>query len=128
MLPDVRFKMPIGFRLNYHINDFLIFRSFYRYYWDTWEMTGHTVDLSLPIKIGQGLRLYPFYRYHHQDAIAYFAEFGQHDPTAAFFHLRFLILSTIFFPEIWNGYFDSTFIWIVALQAKRKQDNHAEIH
>ena len=35
-LPESRFKLPLGFRLNYYLNDFAIVRTYYRFYYDDW--------------------------------------------------------------------------------------------
>ncbi len=84
-LPGTRIKYPIGVRLNFHATDFLIARTFYRYYQDSWGLTGHTAELTLPIKITQSVRIYPFYRYHMQGAVNYFAAFQQHKANAEFY-------------------------------------------
>ena len=84
-LPGTRIKIPIGVRFNYFINDYVVLRSFYRFYWDNWGMTGHTVKVELPVKINQGLRIYPFYRYHMQSGVRYFSAFGTHQPLTEFY-------------------------------------------
>ncbi|AIY15155.1 DUF3570 domain-containing protein [Cellulophaga baltica] len=71
-LPDTRFKIPIGGRLNYFINDYLVLRSYYRFYTDDWGVTSHTASLELPIKISSLFTLYPTYRYYTQTAADYF--------------------------------------------------------
>ncbi|WP_422348671.1 DUF3570 domain-containing protein [Flagellimonas sp.] len=71
-LPDSRFKLPIGGRLNYYLNDFLILRSYYRYYWDDWGITSHTASLEVPIKLTDKFTLYPTYRFYSQSAADYF--------------------------------------------------------
>ena len=71
-LPDSRFKVPIGGRLNYYLNDFLILRSYYRYYWDDWGITSHTASLEVPIKLTDKFTLYPTYRFYSQSAADYF--------------------------------------------------------
>ena len=37
-LPSQRFKLPIGFRLNYFLGDNIILRSYYRFYADSWGL------------------------------------------------------------------------------------------
>ncbi|WP_158973822.1 DUF3570 domain-containing protein [Cellulophaga sp. L1A9] len=71
-LPDTRFKIPIGGRLNYFINDYLILRSYYRFYTDDWGVTSHTASIELPIKISSLFTVYPTYRYYTQTAADYF--------------------------------------------------------
>jgi hypothetical protein len=76
-LPGQRFKMPIGLRFNYHLTDFLILKTFYRFYFDNWGLTAHTLKAELPIKLGNTFRLYPFYRFHVQSAADYFSPHGE---------------------------------------------------
>ncbi len=71
-LPDSRLKMPIGVRFNYYINEFLVLRSYYRYYFDDWDIQSHTINFELPIKIAEKFTLYPSYRYYNQTAAKYF--------------------------------------------------------
>ncbi|WP_165748646.1 DUF3570 domain-containing protein [Cellulophaga sp. Z1A5H] len=71
-LPNTRFKIPIGGRLNYFINDYLILRSYYRFYSDDWGIKSHTASLELPIKISSLFTVYPTYRYYTQTAADYF--------------------------------------------------------
>lgn len=84
-LPGQRVKFPIGLRFNYHVTDFLILKSFYRYYFDTWGLTGNTISLEAPLKLGNSFRLYPFYRYHSQTGARYFAPFEGHSADAMFY-------------------------------------------
>ena len=72
-LPDTRFKMPMGIRANYFLNEKMILRSFYRYYRDDWGMTSHTVQMEIPYKISPTYSISPFYRIHNQTAIDFFA-------------------------------------------------------
>jgi len=85
ILPALRIKVPIAIRLNYHITNNLIIKSFYRFYSDSWGISGHTMKLELPIKIKQGLRLYPFVRYHSQIGARYFAKSGEHSITEQYY-------------------------------------------
>lgn len=77
-LPFNRLKIPVGLRFNYYVNDFLLLRSYYRFYWDDWGVTGHTFSLEAPVKINRFFSVYPFYRYHTQSEANYFAPFGEH--------------------------------------------------
>lgn len=67
-LPENRFKIPIGARLNYYVNDFVVLRSYYRLYFDDWGITSHTASLEAPIKLSDSFTLYPTYRYYTQTA------------------------------------------------------------
>ncbi|PIB29522.1 hypothetical protein BFP77_05940 [Maribacter sp. 4U21] len=71
-LPDSRFKIPIGARLNYFVGDRFVLRSYYRFYTDDWGITSHTANLEIPIKLSDSFTLYPSYRYYVQTAADYF--------------------------------------------------------
>ncbi len=71
-LPDSRFKLPLGGRLNYYLNDVIVLRTYYRFYSDNWGITSHTASLEVPIKITDKFTLYPNYRYYTQTAADYF--------------------------------------------------------
>lgn len=85
VLPDNRFKLPIGIRANYFMTDRVILRSFYRYYWDDWGISAHTVSLEVPIKISPYFSVAPFYRYYTQTAADYFAPYKNHLPTEEYY-------------------------------------------
>ncbi|MEQ9592765.1 MAG: DUF3570 domain-containing protein [Cyclobacteriaceae bacterium] len=84
-LPDNRFKVPLGLRANYFLGDRFVLRSFYRYYKDDWGMQAHTVNFETSIKLTPFISITPFYRYHTQSAIDYFASFQQHSNTEDFY-------------------------------------------
>jgi len=71
-LPDSRFKLPVGGRLNYYLNDVVILRSYYRFYWDDWGINSHTASLEAPVKLSDKFTIYPSYRYYTQTATDYF--------------------------------------------------------
>ncbi len=71
-LPDSRFKIPVGGRLNYYLNDLVVLRSYYRFYWDDWGISSHTASLEAPFKLTDRFTLYPTYRYYTQTAADYF--------------------------------------------------------
>lgn len=71
-LPDSRFKIPVGGRLNYYLNDLVVLRSYYRFYWDDWGISSHTASLEAPFKLTEKLTIYPSYRYYTQTAADYF--------------------------------------------------------
>jgi hypothetical protein len=73
-LPDNRFKLPIGGRLNYFLNDTFIIRTYYRFYMDDWGITSHTASVEIPVKLSNSFTLYPTYRYYTQNAADYFNE------------------------------------------------------
>ncbi len=71
-LPNNRIKLPIGGRLNYFLNDFIVLRSYYRFYWDDWGIVSHTANIEAPIKLSDKFTIYPNYRYYTQTASDYF--------------------------------------------------------
>ncbi len=71
-LPDSRFKIPLGIRMNYYLNDFFTFRGYYRFYFDDWGIAASTVSLEVPIKLNDSFTMYPIYRFYTQRAADYF--------------------------------------------------------
>lgn len=84
-LPDNRLKVPVGIRLNRYINEHLIARLYYRYYWDSWRMTAHTAGVELPVRLTRSLTFTPFYRYHQQTAVDYFKPYKEHSVQDQFY-------------------------------------------
>ena len=84
-LPDSRFKVAAGGRLNWYINEVLTVRTFYRYYFDDWGINSHTASIELPIKITNKFTLYPSYRYYNQTAADYFNPYEGALSTDAFY-------------------------------------------
>jgi Protein of unknown function (DUF3570) len=84
-LPDKRYKLPIGLRMNYFLDDHFVIRTFYRYYVDNWGIRAHTAELEIPVKINSFFSISPFYRYNNQLGTRYFAPYGQHAPSAQYF-------------------------------------------
>ncbi|GGG97832.1 DUF3570 domain-containing protein [Pedobacter zeae] len=84
-LPDKRYKLPIGLRMNYFLDDRFVIRTFYRYYMDNWGIKAHTAELEIPVKINSFFSVSPFYRYNNQTGTKYFAPYGQHLPSEQYF-------------------------------------------
>ena len=84
-LPDNRFKIPIGLRFNYYLNETFALRTYYRYYMDDWGINSHTASVELPIKISPKFTLYPSYRYYMQSEADYFSGFDEHLSTSEFY-------------------------------------------
>ncbi len=84
-LPDQRFRIPTSIRLHYFLGDRIIFRGFYRYYWDTFGVQSNTINIETPIKITNFIAFQPFYRLHMQDGSKYFAGYLEHDPTQEYY-------------------------------------------
>ncbi|WP_165733281.1 DUF3570 domain-containing protein [Polaribacter sp. 20A6] len=71
-LPDSRFKVAVGGRLNWYLNEIVTLRTFYRYYSDDWGISSNTASIEIPVKITDKFTLYPSYRYYNQTAADYF--------------------------------------------------------
>jgi hypothetical protein len=84
-LPDKRYKLPIGLRMNYFLDDQFVIRTFYRYYMDNWGIRAHAAELEVPVKISSFFSISPFYRYNNQVGTKYFAPYGEHSPGAQYF-------------------------------------------
>ena len=84
-LPDTRFKIAVGGRLHYFINEGFVLRTFYRYYSDDWGITSHTAKVELPIKLSSKFTLTPAYRFYTQTAADYFAPYETHLSTSEFY-------------------------------------------
>lgn len=84
-LPDSRFKVALGGRLNWYLNERFTVRTFYRYYFDDWGITSHTASIEVPIKIAEKFTLYPSYRFYSQTAADYFRPYQQAVSTDPFY-------------------------------------------
>jgi len=84
-LPSTRFKVPIGIRFNYYVNETLKVRTYYRYYSDDWGITAHTANIEVPFKLSDQFTVYPMYRYFTQTASKYFAPFETHLSTEEYY-------------------------------------------
>jgi hypothetical protein len=84
-MPNSRFKLPLGLRWNYYINEKLTMRTYYRYYWDNWGMRSQTASLEIPFKISDSFTVYPMYRYYVQNAVKYFAPYETHLSTEQYY-------------------------------------------
>ncbi|WP_247094951.1 DUF3570 domain-containing protein [Arenibacter sp. S6351L] len=71
-LPFNRFKVPIGGRISYYLNELISLRAYFRYYYDDWGVTAYTGSLEIPIKISDKFTVFPMYRYYTQTASDYF--------------------------------------------------------
>lgn len=84
-LPSSRFKLPIGLRWNYFINETFVVRTYYRYYTDNWDITANTASIEMPIKLTDKFTISPMYRYYTQTQSKYFAPFEKHLSTEEFY-------------------------------------------
>lgn len=84
-LPDNRLKTPVGMRFNYFINEYVVLRNYYRFYYDDWDIYSHTAEIEIPLKVSEKFTLYPSYRYYTQTAAKYFAPYEEHLSTEEFY-------------------------------------------
>lgn len=84
-LPSNRFKLPLAIRGSFFIGDRFIIRAYYRFYYDTWNLTSNTISIETPIKITPFISISPFYRFYEQRSINYFAPYKQHLITDDFY-------------------------------------------
>ena len=84
-LPDSRLKIPVGMRLNYYLNEYVVLRSYLRYYQDDWGIKSNTLQLELPIRFNLAWKFVPIYRYYSQTAATYFAPYNRHLSTSDFY-------------------------------------------
>ncbi len=84
-LPDNRLKIPLAVRASYFLGDNVIIRAYYRYYSDSWNMTSHTINLEVPVKLTPFFSVSPFYRFYQQGATKYFKGYGQHTADEEFY-------------------------------------------
>lgn len=84
-LPDNRIKLAFGGRLNTYINEFLVARSYLRYYQDNWGINSLTAQIELPVKIRGKYTLYPSYRYYSQSKADYFAPYEIHNSSEDYY-------------------------------------------
>jgi len=84
-LPDSRFKVSGGGRLNWYINESVVLRSYYRYYFDDWGINSHTASVEVPIKLTDKFTVYPSYRFYQQSAADYFYRYEEAFSTDTFY-------------------------------------------
>lgn len=84
-LPDYRHKHAFGVRNNWYPLSWLIVRSYFRYYFDSFGIESFTASMELPVKFTRFFSVYPFYRYYTQDAADYFAPFQNHNATERYY-------------------------------------------
>ncbi|MEM7659090.1 MAG: DUF3570 domain-containing protein [Bacteroidota bacterium] len=84
-LPFVRWKSPLSLRTNYFATDWLVLRSFSRLYGDSYGVLAFSQELEAPVKLGSFFTVYPFYRFHLQQAARYFAPYATHDGESRYY-------------------------------------------
>lgn len=76
-MPSQRIKTPIGMRLNYYFNEYMVFRSYFRHYNDDWGIRSNTLQLEFPVRFSLSWKIVPIYRYYNQTAADFFAPYNQ---------------------------------------------------
>jgi hypothetical protein len=84
-LPQQRLKIPIGAQLNMFLGKMWIIRTYYRFYWDDFGITAHTLDVETPMKLSQKFTLSPFIRLYNQSGVDYFKPYARHDISQEFY-------------------------------------------
>ncbi len=84
-LPGTRFKIPVGIRWHYFIDEKWVLRTYYRFYKDDWAIQSHTISAELPFKINDNFTVYPMFRYYTQGQSKFFAPFEKHLSTEQYY-------------------------------------------
>lgn len=120
-LPDSRFKVAVGGRLNWYLNETFTIRTFYRYYFDDWGITSHTASFEVPIKITDKFTLYPSYRFYNQTAADYFRPYESALSTDEFYtsdyDLSEYSANQIGFGVSYTDIFAKAHIWKLGLKS-----------
>jgi len=127
-LPDTRFKVPVGARFNYYINQWLVLRTYYRYYTDDWGVSAHTANIELPIKLNDKFTVFPMYRYYTQTAADYFAPYDAHSSTEKYYTSDY-DLSKFDAHQygagiIYTDIFTKAHIWAMGIKSVELRYNH----
>jgi hypothetical protein len=129
-LPDSRFKIPVGARLNYYINERFILRTYYRFYSDNWDIQSHTATIELPIKLSERFTVFPMYRYYTQTASKYYAPYETHLSTERYYtsdaDLATFDANQYGFGINYTDIFTGTKIWKFGLKNIDFRFNHYE--
>lgn len=84
-LPQQRIRLPFSIAANWFFRQGVVFQPSYRFYWDNFGIWAHTLTLQTAIKPNNKFTLYPFVRGYYQNGSPYFAPYGKHLSTAAFY-------------------------------------------
>ena len=69
--PSTRNRSSVLLSSVYHLNDDVLYTS-YRYYWDTWSVRSHTIDIKYRRDLDTDTYLEPLVRYYRQTAASFF--------------------------------------------------------
>jgi len=84
-LPMERWKIPVGLQANIFAFRNLVFRAYYRFYWDNFGITAHTFQLEVPVKLSPQLSIAPHLRWYTQTASRYFKPYKEHSTSETFY-------------------------------------------
>jgi hypothetical protein len=84
-LPRQRVKVPVGVKLNTYLGSNFILNSYYRFYWDDYDILANTAELSAFYKINPYWTPLLSLRFYQQSAAAYFKPYKEHLLTDEFF-------------------------------------------
>lgn len=127
-LPGNRYKVALGGRLHYYINELFVARTYYRYYFDEWGVVSHTANLEVPIKISSRFTLYPSYRYYFQTAADYFKPYEEHLSTDAYYtsdyDLSRFTANQYGFGISYTDIFTNSHVWRLGIKSVDLKYNH----
>ncbi|MCL9770246.1 DUF3570 domain-containing protein [Flavobacterium sp. HXWNR69] len=127
-LPDNRFKLPIGTRWNFYLNEKFTLRTYYRYYFDDWDISSHTFNVEIPYKLTDKFTVYPMYRYYTQQQSKYFAPYEEHVSTEKYYtsdyDLSTFKANQYGFGVSYTDIFTNTKIWKFGLKNIDFRYNH----
>ncbi|HFE37408.1 MAG TPA: DUF3570 domain-containing protein [Gammaproteobacteria bacterium] len=69
--PDNRLRQAIYWKTVFHLPSDVVHIT-YRYYWDDWSVTAHTVALKYRLNLGRHFYLMPSFRYYKQSGANFF--------------------------------------------------------
>jgi hypothetical protein len=84
-LPQTRLRIPVAVQLNTFLGSRLIARTYYRYYQDDFDITAHTFNLEMAIKISRKISITPFMRWYNQTASKFFNPYKEHSIQQEFY-------------------------------------------
>ncbi|HEV3222527.1 MAG TPA: DUF3570 domain-containing protein [Puia sp.] len=91
--PDKRWLIPIGIQLNSFILDRYILSLYYRFYYDNFGITAHTMEVDLTTKISSRFSLTPTFRVYTQKGSPYFKPYYELDPKQPFYTSNYALSS-----------------------------------
>jgi hypothetical protein len=69
--PSTRDRSSVLLSSVYHLSEDVVYTS-YRYYWDTWNVRSHTIDMKYRHDLDSDTYLEPLFRYYQQSAASFY--------------------------------------------------------